>query len=413
MIETIFLKFTEATQPLRLDAEGVTILVGPNNSGKSLLLREIERKINEPAIPGKIVADIDVSFPSPEEFALQAAALNERAPEGSREGYVHLFRYSKGAMEAGGNELNWFLSILGSRNKAAFMSNFINFFVIRLDGRTRFSLVDDRERGDLSGKVPVNFIAKIFMEDPLRNSIREVCLDAFNKYFVLDPTSGSLLKIRLSSTPPLNAEQSLNAAARQFHAAAQYIKDASDGVQVFLGIIMAVFAGDYMMVLLDEPEAFLHPPLARKLGYRLALRATQRKEALFSATHSADFLMGCLQGTSRVKVLRLEYSDGKSKGTLVDSDALLNFLSKPLIRNSNVISALFHDGVVVTESENDRAFYSEIYHRLADEDKGLPSLLFVSAQNKQTIRDMIGPLRSFGVPAAGVVDIDILKRGRA
>jgi hypothetical protein len=119
--------------------------------------------------------------------------------------------------------------------------------------------------------------------------------------------------------------------------------------------------------------------------------------------------MGCLQGTSRVRVLRLEYSNGKSKGTLVDSDALLGFLSKPLIRNSNVISALFHDGVVVTESENDRAFYSEIYRRLADEDKGLPSLLFVSAQNKQTIRDMIGPLRNFGVPAAGIVDIDILK----
>src|SRR5690349_18467731 len=41
----------------------------------------------------------------------------------------------------------------------------------------------------------------------------------------------------------------------------------------------------------------------------------------------------------------------------------------------------------------------------------LPSLLFVSAQNKQTIKDIIGPLRKFGIPAAAVADIDILKDG--
>ena len=62
-------------------------------------------------------------------------------------------------------------------------------------------------------------------------------------------------------------------------------------------------------------------------------------------------------------------------------------------------------------SDNDRAFYAEIYYRLAEQDKRYPSLLFVNAQNKQTIRDIIGPLRAFGVPAAAIVDVDILKEG--
>jgi hypothetical protein len=289
MIETIFLKFTEAPQSIPLVAEGVTVFVGPNNSGKSLLLREIERQISEPQVQRKIVDDVELKFPSRDEFVKQAELLNKRAPDGSREGYVHLYRYSQGGLESGGSDLSWFLSILEGRNKNAFLQSFINFFVIRLDGRTRFSLVNDRERGDLAGKVPANFIAKIFVEDPLRESIREVCLDAFTKYFVLDPTSGSQLKIRLSDTPPSTDEQSLNAAARAFHGNAQYIQDASDGVQAFLGIIMAVFAGDYKVILLDEPEAFLHPPLARKLGYRLALRAVQRKEALFSQLIARTF----------------------------------------------------------------------------------------------------------------------------
>ena len=48
-----------------------------------------------------------------------------------------------------------------------------------------------------------------------------------------------------------------------------------------------------------------------------------------------------------------------------------------------MISGLFHDGVVVTESDNDRAFYSEVYYRLAEGSKGLPSLLFVNAKTSK------------------------------
>ena len=43
------------------------------------------------------------------------------------------------------------------------------------------------------------------------------------------------------------------------------------------------------------------------------------------------------------------------------------------MRSANVVSALFHDGVVVTEGDNDRVFYAEIYHRLASQEKGYPS----------------------------------------
>jgi hypothetical protein len=110
-------------------------------------------------------------------------------------------------------------------------------------------------------------------------------------------------------------------------------------------------------------------------------------------------------------VVRLEHSHGKSKGRIVDAQALNHFFRKPLVRSANVLSALFHDGVVVTESDNDRAFYSEIYHRITEHEAQMPSLLFVNAQNKQTMRDIVQPLRAFGVPAVAIADIDILKDG--
>jgi AAA domain, putative AbiEii toxin, Type IV TA system len=177
-----------------------------------------------------------------------------------------------------------------------------------------------------------------------------------------------------------------------------------------VGIVCAVLSGDYRAVLIDEPEAFVHPPLARKLGYQLT-NNLNAGGTLMASTHSPDFLMGCLQASPHVRVVRLEYSNGKSKGKIVDSAVLASLFKAPLLRSANVISALFHDGVVVTESDNDRAFYAEVYYRLAEQEKGFPSLLFVNAQNKQTIRDIIGPLRAFGVPAAAIVDVDILKDG--
>lgn len=170
-------------------------------------------------------------------------------------------------------------------------------------------------------------------------------------------------------------------------------------------------SGEYRAILVDEPEAFLHPPLARKLGAQLTKIAKERGGCLLASTHSADFLIGCIQASNTVRVVRLEYSNNKSKGKVVDPKLLDAVFKNPLMRSANVISALFHDGVVVTESDNDRAFYSEIYYRLAETEKGLPSLLFVNAQNKQTMRDIIEPLRKFGIPAAAIADIDIVKDG--
>lgn len=241
--------------------------------------------------------------------------------------------------------------------------------------------------------------------------VRALVQDAFGLNFVVDPTQLGQFRIRLSKASPPADEQSLNESARSFYKQATHIKDASDGVQAFTGIVSAVMSGEFHTILVDEPEAFLHPPLARKLGKHLGTLAMERGGALLASTHSPDFLMGCVQATKDVRVVRLEYSDGKSRGRMVDPAQLERLFKSPLMRSANAIAGLFYDGVVVTESDNDRAFYAEIYHRLSAMSADLPSVLFINAQNKQTIKDIIGPLRQFGVPAAAIPDIDIVKDG--
>lgn len=251
----------------------------------------------------------------------------------------------------------------------------------------------------------------LFRDESSRKLVRDIVRDAFGVFFTIDPTNLGQLRIRLSENQPPPDEQSLNEEARKFHSRSTHIKDASDGVQAFTGIVSAVCSGEYHTILLDEPEAFLHPPLARKLGKSLAKLASERSGSLMAATHSADFLMGCVQGSRDVRIVRLEYRNGKSRARMIDPSGLDQFFKRPLIRSTNVISGLFHDGIVVCESDNDRAFYSEIYNRIISIHPNLPSILFVNAQNKQTIRDIMGPMRAFGVPTVAIPDLDLLKDG--
>ena len=413
MLQSVVLEFTE-TGRIVVPTDGVTVFVGPNNAGKSLVLREIEEALSHNHAPqGRIVRDFEIVWPTPQQVAADLDRLKMRAPPGTPTDAAYIGRFlPNGNLDAVTINRNAVETQLNGKNKYWFTSQVLKFFQIRLAGRTRFELTDDRKTGDLL-EMPQNVLTNLFQDDTLRKDVRDIVHDAFGVYFVIDPMQGGSLRIRLSAVAPTQDEQSLNKAAREFHFNATYIKDASDGVQAFVGITTAIFSGEYRANLIDEPEAFLHPPLARKLGHQLTTAMSRRSGSLLASTHSPDFLIGCLQASSSVRVVRLEYSNGKSKGQIVDSAALNTFFKKPLMRSANVISALFHDGVVVTESDNDRAFYSEIYYRLAERDKGYPSVLFVNAQNKQTIREIIGPLRAFGVPAAAIVDIDILKDGGA
>ena len=413
MLNSITLRFTE-TADLELPTKGITVFVGPNNSGKSMVLREIEQAFAIHPFPQglKILSDYDVAWQSPDEVKASLSKYQLLQPVGLAADHVVVGRINPN----GGRESNMLHepSLLNyaaqKSDKYWWATQYLRWGVLRLDGRSRFNLTNDQSGGDLLA-APQNVLAHLFQDDAARKKVRLLIHDAFHLHFVIDPTNLGALRIRLSDKAPLEDEQSLNEAARKFYSEAIHIKDASDGVQAFTGIVTAVMSGDFHTILIDEPEAFLHPPLARKLGKHLATLATERGGALLASTHSPDFLMGCVQATNDVKVVRLEYSGGKSSGRIVNSADLEALFKRPLMRSTNVVSALFYDGVVVTESDNDRVFYSEIYNRLAADAGDYPSVLFINAQNKQTIKDIVGPLRKFGVPAAAIPDIDILKDG--
>lgn len=67
------------TGDLDLPGRGVTLFVGPNNSGKSLLLREIEQCSNVHPAPSdlKLVKDYDIHWPSREQVDRTMDAMKQ------------------------------------------------------------------------------------------------------------------------------------------------------------------------------------------------------------------------------------------------------------------------------------------------------------------------------------------------
>lgn len=178
-------------------------------------------------------------------------------------------------------------------------------------------------------------------------------------------------------------------------------------------MITEIIAGDPKILLIDEPEAFLHPALSFQLGNEIAQLSSGSGKNLFVSTHSAEFVMGCIQSGAPVSIVRLTYRSGVATVRVLRNDEILQLMRNPLLRSTGVLRGLFYESVVVTESDTDRAFYQEVNERLLRfvPGAGIPNCLFLNAQNKQTVQTIIQPLRALGIPAAAIVDVDVLKDG--
>lgn len=413
-----------AADPLSFEVGPITVIVGPNYSGKSKLIREIQHVAHHgvPASDAVILDDFQYHPFSQEEVeeAIKEVTLKPRPGEVVQPDHIMVGR-NNSRHQANLANFRSALQSISSPNMPSHYRSWASqwYFSSKtrlLDGQGRISLTNDQPFGDLLQE-PVTTFQHIFRDDVLREKIRAIVFDAFGLYLVVDPTQAGQLRLRLSARAPLDfeEEQSLTQRSANFHGEATLLAHASDGTRAFCGILTEVMSGNPDLLLLDEPEAFLHPGLSYKLGLEMARQVQHSKKNIFVSTHSPNFLMGCVASGVPVNVIRMTYRAGVGTARLLPSEKLSNLMRNPLLRSANVLSALFFDNVVLTEGDTDRAFYQEINNRLlaSGEERGIPNALFVNANGKDAIPVMMEPLRDLGVAVAAIYDMDFVKDGGA
>lgn len=418
MISSIQLRFGRVHEAIGepIQTTPVTVFVGPNNSGKSLVLKEIERHCRKGSrdANARLLSEMTFSTFSLDEAMAEIERLKGQPRQGEQihPGYITL-QGRGGRQQVPLEDLARYLQH-PRENPSAFSSWFLTHYVLSLDGRSRINLVGEQDGGDL--QLPPQKSFQVLYHDRVKRlEVRRILNEAFGSHFVLDLTKLGKIRIRLSSRAPRDEVEELGThpAATEFQSAAELIDFASDGVKAFAGIVTELLAGDPRVVLIDEPEAFLHPSLASKLGIEISRAAVKADKRVFVSTHSASFLMGCIQSGAPVTIIRLTYRAGAPTARVLPSQEVQSLMRNPLLRSTGVLNSLLYEFVVVTEGDADRAFYQEVNERLLQfiPEWGIPNCLFIHAQNKQTIHSIIRPLRKLGIPAVGIVDIDVLKEG--
>lgn len=418
MITTLRLKFGRSPGALAdtITASPVTVFVGPNNSGKSRVLVEIEQYCRGGTKNAAAAILDEITFSAFTAEAAEKAITPLRQPPNPGEMLQvdHVMigsRYTRQQVP-----LPALLQRLQapSGDPRTFCQWFLVHSTLMLNGQNRIALVNQQSAGDLQ-QIAQSSFQSLFRDDAKRHEVRRIVHEAFGVHFVLDPTHLGHLRARLSERAPTDdmEERGIHRQAVEFHSQSQLIDQASDGVKAFTGIVTEVIAGDPRVILIDEPEAFLHPALASKLALEVANAAKAADKRVFVSTHSPAFVMGCIQSGAPINIVRLTYRSGVATARVLPSQEILELMRHPLLRSTGVLSGLFYEFVVVTESDADRAFYQEINERLLQfkPQWGIPNCLFINAQNKQTVQTIIRPLRELGIPAAALVDIDVLKDG--
>lgn len=418
MIKNLGLKFGKGpgSSAEVISTTPVTVFVGPNNSGKSKILSEINRFCTTGQMNTTDVIVDKVEFnlftDAVAEDKIARVTLKPHAAESVLPDRVIVGK--RGAR----HQVNRQQLIEAFKNTNTQANRFCQWYLqyntLILDGKSRISLINQQAAGDLQLPPHTSFQV-LFRDDTRRAEVRRIIHEAFSAYFAIDPTLLGQLRLRLSPRAPAShiEERGIHDEAVRFHAGSLPIEETSDGVKAFTGIITEIIAGDPTVLLIDEPEAFLHPSLAFKLGDEIARASLGSEKRMFVSTHSPNFVMGCIQSGAPVNIVRLTYRGGVATARVLPNDDILRLMRNPLLRSTGVLSGLFYEFVVVTEADADRAFYQEINERLQryKPELGIPNCLFINAQNKQTVQTIIRPLRELGIPAAGVVDIDMLKEG--
>lgn len=421
MIKKIHLNFGKSpdSDPLSFNPAPVNLIVGPNNSGKSLFLRELDTFLtgsssNIISENFKVLKDIDYcklskSFESLISEIQLKPQINEYVDENN-------FMFFHNGTRNSGYLLEAKSAYEDPSQKQVFSKYFVSNKKIYLDGKNRLSSFDPVIYSfEVDPYTPPSSLNKLVSSEACLSSFKDNILSTFNLYpTIFLGTEGKIALAISSEKIPENFELCFKPEAQEYiqsHCSSG--NNVGDGVKAYCGIALELIAGDPEVILLDEPEAFLHPPIAKKLGTFLSKTAHSEGKTIFVSTHSSQFIMGCIESGVEINILRLTYKNEVPTARFLDKTVLNDLAMDPLTRSSKVFDALFYQSVIVAEADSDRAFYEEINNRLQQfkPEWAIQDALFLNAQNKQTVGRIVHPLRNLGIPAASILDFDMIKDG--
>lgn len=389
----------------KITPKRINVFVGANNCGKTQALKDIlyyligDRKT--PVVLEKL------EIPYPETWETMAETYDIKFEKINGQDVLRQLTPSLGGNYTGIQTSDGVVT-LNNWLKAKAFEQFRNAtgrsMVLYLNTDNRLKLAMSHQVNDLSSNGIQNalealYVAGIERVQMVQKSIQEI----FNTDILLDTSNLGHLQFKvgddLSHIDP--APQIAYSQLKSY----PLLDSQGDGLRSFLGIVSPLISIKRPIVLLDEPEAFLHPPQALQLGRQIS-RFLDESQQIFIATHSADFLRGLLsEAREDALIVRLDRAGMTTTMKTLDADMLQMIVTDPLLSSSRVLDGMFYKGVVGAESDSDVVFYQRLFQTRGASD----DIHFVSTFGKQTLKKLIIPYQKLGVRFAMIADADVIR----
>ncbi|MFF4385122.1 ATP-dependent endonuclease [Kitasatospora sp. NPDC001547] len=388
-------------------ANGMTVFIGPNNSGKSVLLGEIASHLASypgPASTTRWLREMEVEDEGTQEDFLQYLHSVGMVPRVRPEGpYYPLQGRHVTPMTEMGIPEHMLTACWSSRTYGQIASLLLStqWTVDRLQDQTSAT--------QLNRMNPPSHPTQYLRTEPSALAeFSRLIESAFGTPISMNRYDEQGLRLTINHPElPTDADP----ASYEYwdaYRALDGVAAQGDGFRSFINLLLHTLVRPTPVIVIDEPEAFLHPPQARLLGRILAER-TPSPCQVFVATHSADFLSGVLEATTKpVALVRLTRTTAGPRANQLDPEDVASILRTPMLRYSNIIAGLFHDGVVLGESAGDCQFYAATIDALKNNDHPSANLVFLHTGGKHLLADTAARLRKCGIPVAVITDLDLL-----
>ncbi|PYY48984.1 hypothetical protein DEJ03_00120 [Curtobacterium sp. MCLR17_043] len=395
-------------------SDNVTLIVGPNNVGKSALLGNLHSHVtsepHQPPNPGpQLVESANVSFPPVTEYIDSLLRTAQRFEPGT---YPRGAFYEETFIFPSGTALTR-ASIEASLQRSNHFGQVANVFANYLGPEGRGSVLQPQQTPDLMGEPGRSPMQMLWADRRLEATMDSYMQRAFGRRLTVNRHAGLNTYLHVGSVSSEEPQLGTQGDYLDEVMALPLLSVQGSGMQAFMGTMLTLAAASFDIVLLDEPEAFLHPPQARLLGEVVAELSRDRGLQVIAATHSDDFVQGVLNASrdeAEVSVVRITRPvDYENRIAQVPPESLRSLYRDPLLRYSDILDGIFYKGAVLCESESDCTYYSAtLAHLETTDDLSASDLLFTQCGGKDRFDRAYKALAAASVPTAVIADIDLL-----
>lgn len=382
-----------------VNAGDIVVFVGPNNAGKSQSLKDIYQLCGD-ITKGKVISTISTEKIPSDNFNKWLSTFSNNSQQ-DRSGISYQF--------------------LGTTLNTNWHNQFINS--INWDSHFRtvlFSYLKTEERLNLVAPPPL-----LNKNEPRTHPIQIVKDNKDNRvslsnyfhrtfsYELFPSIDTKNISLVLGSLPKFDNQENLTSIElaekiKDCQNSMPVLEEQGDGMRSFTGILLNLLMPNYSVFFIDEPESFLHPPQAKILGEIMPEMIPADKQA-FIATHSQDLLKGLIEKCpERVKIIRVTRLGDTNPVKLLKNDELSEVWKDSFMKYSNIIDSLFHESVVLCESDSDCKIYSMVLDEIKREQNKTNNTLFTYCGGKRRFPVVAKMLKALGVDFRMIPDLDFL-----